>query len=243
MENNEEIKQFMNSGHLLLPNISIDCVIFGFHDHQLKVLSVRFKKTEFNALPGGFVYLEEGVEQAARRILEERTGLKEIYLEQFYVFGQADRKNTDSHRRFLEENGIEADDGHWLLQRFISIGYYALVDFSKVTLRADSLSEWCQWFEISDLPPLIMDHAEIVQKALKTLRLRLDYSLSAFTLLPETFTMSELQTLYETIQNRKLLRTNFQRKILSMDILERIDKKWTGGAHKAPYLYRLRSDV
>jgi hypothetical protein len=116
-----------------------------------------------------------------------------------------------------------------------------LVDYSKVHVNPSGLSDASEWMDVSALPKLFLDHNRIVIKALEALRQRLDDKLVAFELLGDTFTMSELQVVYETILGKRLVRTNFQRKILSLDILERIEKKYTGGAHKAPYLYRLKS--
>jgi ADP-ribose pyrophosphatase YjhB (NUDIX family) len=226
-----------------LPSISVDCVIFGFHENQLKVLLLKFKKSPVWALAGGFVGLEEDVDQAAQRILEERTGLTDIFLEQFYTFGDMARnyRAVDEHRDVTEAMGGEVDKLDFVDQRFITIGYYALVDYSKVQVSPSGLSDASEWMDVSALPKLFLDHNRIVIKALESLRRSLDEKLVAFELLGDTFTMSELQLVYETILGKRLVRTNFQRKILSLEILERIEKKYTGGAHKAPYLYRLKS--
>jgi ADP-ribose pyrophosphatase YjhB (NUDIX family) len=226
-----------------LPGISVDCVIFGFHENQLKVLLLKFKKSPVWALAGGFVGLDEDVDQAAQRILEERTGLTDIYLEQFYTFGDIARnyRAVDEHRDVNEAMGGESDRLDFVDQRFVTIGYYALVDYSKVHVNPNGLSDASEWMDVSALPKLFLDHNRIVIKALESMRRSLDEKLVAFALLSETFTMSELQLVYETILGKRLVRTNFQRKILSLDILERIEKKYTGGAHKAPYLYRLKA--
>jgi hypothetical protein len=134
------------------------------------------------------------------------------------------------------------DNDHWLLKRFVSIGYYALVDFTKAIPTPDSISDSCDWFSLDSLPTLMQDHRQIVDKALQVLQANLDHKLIGFNLLPENFTMGDLQCLYETILNKKLIRAAFQRKMLSLGILERVAKKWTGGAHKAPYLYRFISE-
>ena len=223
----------------IIEQVSIDCVIFGFYDNQLKVLLLKFKGVEVWALPGGFVFHSENIEEAAIRILEDRTGIRDIYLEQFYVFGNKNRQFREVHEQVMSVNGIKADNTHWLYQRFISIGFYALVDFSKVTPVSDDLSDECGWCDIEDMPNLAFDHPQILQKALDALRSNLDTQLVGFNLLPVTFTMGELQNLYETILGKKLIRTNFQRKMLSLEILERVEKKYSGGSHKAPYLYRL----
>lgn len=230
------------NGEDFLPGLAIDAVIFGFHQNQLKILLLEYKNTGLFALPGGFIREEENLNDAASRMLVERTGLKDIYLDQFYVFGDRARQNADTLRAIMVGKGIAITDNHWLLQRFVSVGYYALIDFSKAVPIPDSLSDSCDWYDLDSLPPLILDHSSIVHKALEKLRANLDRKLIGFNLLPETFTMGDLQSLYETILGQKLHRTNFQRKMLSLGILERLDKKWTGEPHKAPYLYRFISD-
>lgn len=221
-----------------IQQLSIDCVIFGFHGEQLKVLLPKVKQLELWSLPGGYVLKKEDIEAAAQRILEERTGLRDIYLEQFYVFGKANRSTGETLKKVLLANSIQIPEDSWVFERFISIGYYALVDFSKVNTKIGIYDEACEWHDIHQLPNLAFDHAEIIQKALETLRFMLDDKLVGLNLLPETFTMKELQILYETILDKPLRRDNFQRKILTMGILERIEKKFTGAAHKAPYLYK-----
>ncbi len=221
-----------------IPHLSIDCVIFGFHGEQLKVLLPKVKRLDTWTLPGGYVLKSEDLEEAAQRILEERTGLKDIYLEKFYTFGKAKRSTGEMMKKMLLVNDFEIDESSWIFQRFVSIGYYALVDFSKVVTKTGVYDEFCEWYDIHQLPNLAFDHAEIIQKALETLRYMLDDKLVGLNLLPETFTMKELQILYQTILDKPLRRDNFQRKILSMGILERIEKKFTGAAHKAPYLYK-----
>lgn len=233
------IKAFLDKGPKYLPNISVDCVIFGFHENQLKVLLLEFKHTKAFALPGGFVFKEESADEAATRILWERTGVKDIYLEQFYTFGELNRGNWDVHKATMSTHGFDLEPDHWLLQRFISIGYYALIDFSKVQTTPDIFSDLGDWYDIHQIPELILDHNRIIDKALETLQLMLDYKLVGFNLLPETFTMNELQSLYETILGKKLLRANFQRKMLNLGILERVEKKFSGKAHKPPYVYRI----
>jgi 8-oxo-dGTP diphosphatase len=223
----------------IIEQVSIDCVIFGFHENQLKILLLKFKGVEAWALPGGFVFHDESMDDAAHRILEDRTGIKDIYLEQFHVFGDNNRQFKKLHEEVMTINGIATEENHWLFQRFISIGFYALMDFSKVKPTIDDYADICDWYDIEAMPNLSFDHPQIFQKALETLRSNLNTKLVGFNLLPETFTMGELQSLHETILGKKLIRTNFQRKILSLDILERIEKKYTGGSHKAPYLYRL----
>jgi ADP-ribose pyrophosphatase YjhB (NUDIX family) len=236
---NEFIRQEMNiTGEGFLPGLAIDTVIFGFHDNELKVLLLSYKYTGLYALPGGFVHVDEDVNEAARRVLFSRTGLTNIFLDQFYVFGDRSRHDTTPLKTIMEARGFTPPDDHWLLKRFVSVGYYALVDFTQAIPTPDSISDSCDWFGLDDLPPLMQDHRQIIDKALQTLQANLDHKLIGFNLLSENFTMGDLQRLYETVSNKKLIRAAFQRKMLSLGILERVAKKWTGGAHKAPYLYR-----
>ena len=232
-----DLKEYWEASPMLLPGVSIDCVIFGYHDNLLKILLLKYKNTDFYALPGGFINQDENLEDAAARVSEERTGLKDIYLEQFYVFGNKDRRFDATHHQLMSGSGIVLKANHFLLNRFISIGYYALIDFSKATPMPDAFSDSCEWYDLEAIPTLIFDHDAILQKALRSLRTNLDEKLIGLNLLPETFTMNEFQNLYETVLGEKIARSNFQRKVLGMDILKRLDKKITGGAHKAPYLY------
>ncbi|MBD1391839.1 NUDIX hydrolase [Mucilaginibacter glaciei] len=226
------------TGEGFIPNLAIDAVIFGFHDNELKVLLMHYSNTGYVALPGGFIRLEEDLDVAAMRVASERTGLKEIFLDQFHIFGDMTRFDPEPFKAILNANGIEPPVNHWLLKRFISVGYFALVDFTKVTPTPDKLFDSCGWYDLNDLPRLIQDHQLIIKKALESLRTQLDNKLIGFNLLPDNFTMGDLQALHETVLGKKLLRPAFQRKILSMGILERVAKKYSGGAHKAPYLYR-----
>lgn len=212
-----------------LPHLSIDCVVFGFHESALKVLILKLKDQDLWGLPGGYVKNEESLNDAANRILKERTGAKDIYLQQFRVFGDLRRSEG-----FFEDY----DDRQWHKQRFISIGYYALVDFTDVTPVIDEFSAACEWVDVENLPSFMMDHGLILEKALATLRKQLNYKPIGMSLLPEKFTMPELQKLYEIILDKKLNRGNFYRKILRFGILEKLNESRKGGAHKAPDLYK-----
>jgi hypothetical protein len=233
-----EINETESSGSNYMRGLAIDAVIFGFHDHQLKVLLMHYKKTGLFALPGGFIHEKENLNDAAKRVVSERSGLTNIYLEQFYAFGDYARYDPASMKSIMTANGIAYDDSHWLLQRFISVGYYALIDFSKIVPAPHTIFDSCDWYEIPHVPKLMQDHNEIVQKALSALRNNLDNTLVASNLMPDVFTMGDLQILYETILDKKLLRPAFQRKMLALGVLERVAKRWTGAAHKAPYLYK-----
>jgi 8-oxo-dGTP diphosphatase len=238
MENRQINEANDPTGKTYMAGLAIDAVIFGFHDHQLKVLLMQYKKSDIFALPGGFIHKEENLDTAAQRVVGQRTGLSDIYLEQFHVFGDTARFDPTPLKSIMIANGLTPGDNHWLLQRFISVGYYALVDFTKVTPMPDRIFDNCAWYAIADIPKLMQDHNRIIKNALESLQRDLDNKLVAFNLMTEEFTMNDLQTLYETILDKKLLRPAFQRKMLSLGVFERIAKKWTGGAHKAPYLYK-----
>ncbi len=219
-----------------LESVSLDCVVFGFHDNQLKVLLLSMKYSHEWALPGGFVCKDESVEQAATRVLKERTGLDNIFLKQFKVFSDPERSVLNPAVKDVVESG-ENTSLEWFNQRFISIGFYAFVDFTKVVPKPDNFSDNAEWKSIGEKESLMMDHDFILQEALNTLREQLNYQPIGYNLLPDKFTMPELQKLYETILDKKLDRRNFQRRILSFNILNKLEERKTGGAHKSPFLY------
>jgi 8-oxo-dGTP diphosphatase len=234
----KEIRDHYFHGHeKYLRHISVDCIIFGFHNNELKVLLVKARYAGKWALPGGFILKEEHMDQAAQRILKQRTGLGEIYLRQFHAFSDPDRSTKKINQQFLKNVGIKSKKS-WMFERFITVGYYALVDFTKVAPVPDIISDACEWFSIYDIPEMILDHRHIFDEALQNLRLQLNFHPVGFNLLSKKFTMPELQKLYETIFGKNLDRRNFQRKIIATGILKRLDETKKGVAHKAPYYYK-----
>lgn len=229
----ELIEYSENARENYIDHISIDCVVFGFHEGQLKVLALKVRNEESWYLPGGFVRKTEPIEMAANRILKERTGLDEIFLQQFHVFGDPERDKT--HHELYKD--MLPPEENWFAMRFLTIGYYALVDFVNVNPTPDAHAATCTWYDLDDLPDLKLDHALILKTALDTLRLQLNYQPIGYNLMPKEFTMPELQKLYETILDKKLDRRNFQRRMLSFGILNRSEEPRKGGAHKAPFLY------
>jgi len=223
-----------------LPHIAYDSVVFGFSGDALKILIMEYHNTGLFALPGGFVRVDEDLDNAVRRGLHERTGLNNIYLEQFYTFGSVARFQPEVMAAILKANGHDQPENQWLTDRFISVGYYALINYKDVVPRPDALSDSCTWYDVDALPELILDHRSIVGKAIETLRLNLHRKVVGINLLPEKFTMNELQTVYEKIMGQQMRRTTFQRTMLATDMLERHEKRYSGGAHKAPYLYSFR---
>lgn len=231
-----------------IAQLTLDCVIFGFHDKKLKLILSKLKlEKDIFALPGGFILQEEDIEDAAKRVLYERTGIQDVYLEEFGTFG---RTNRISDEDFLLFSSIARDlypdveppvNENNQKMRIVSIGYYALVDFEKVIPQKIDLDESCDWYDIKELPNMIFDHQEMVEKGLEVLQERLDKKLLFNNLLPETFTLKDVQELYETVYYKPFPANNFQKKILDLNVLERLDKKYTGAKSKAPYLYRLKS--
>jgi len=228
---------FIKGHEKYLRHISIDCVVFGFHENELKVLLLKAKYAGKWALPGGFILKEEHLDDAAQRILKERTCLDKIFLQQFYTFSDPARSTKPINQGFLKKMGIKLDKS-WMFERFISVGYSALVDFTKVKPVPDIFSEKCEWFSIHEIPSMILDHENILAEALAHLRIQLNFQPVGYNLLPVKFTMPELQKLYETILERKLDRRNFQRKIIDTGILKRLEETKKGGSHKAPYYYK-----
>ena len=246
---NPHMPELQNTDYIR--QLSIDCVIFGYREGKLHVLLPKLATLkDYFGLPGGFVRQTEDIDEAARRVLSDRTGLTDIYLEQFRVFGKARRSNDALVKRLLEAEPEVPGAGEWisanrewLTSRFVSIGYYALVDISKVTPKKTEIDVSVEWYPVANLPPMILDHAVIAGEALKSLRRDLDEKLIAFNLLPEKFTMKELRLLYEAVYDRPFRRNNFQKKMLDLGVLERLEKKFTGASNRAPYLYRFGRDT
>ncbi|WP_264532174.1 NUDIX hydrolase [Flavobacterium sp. N502540] len=235
-------KKIIENSENYQPGLSIDCVIFGFHDNQLKVLLIKTPFDEKWSLPGGFIPIEEDIDTAAVTVLKERTGMQGIFLRQFATFGRVKRNDLDFGNAVLDHYNISREDGKWFTQRFITIGYYALIDFLKAVPQKENSQEIIEWIDHKEVPELILDHREILDRALNTLRIELNLMPVGYNLLPEKFTIPQLQKLYETILDRKLDRRNFLRKITNIGILNKLDEKKNNVAHKAPNLYTFDTD-
>ncbi len=240
------MKRFDIENHIA--QLSVDCVIFGYEAKALKVLISKFKfGKESWVLPGGYIKKTESINQAATRVLKERIGLDDIYLEQFRIFGDENRIvgspfNAIMQRELPLYDAERFDEQvtEWMTSRFVCIGFYALVDIQKVQPQTGEFDERLEWRSINQVPPMVYDHQEILGAGLESLRQSLDTKLIGFNLLPETFTMKEVQELYEAVYDRSFTQSNFQKKILELNVLERLEKKFTGAQNKAPYLYRFR---
>lgn len=202
------------------PALTVDAVVFGLDEEDLKVLLVERDLEPFQgrwALPGGFVHEEEGLEEAARRELQEETGLERIFLEQLYTFGDVGR----------DPRG-----------RVVSVAYYALVKLGDHKVRAATDAREASWFPVWDPPSLAFDHDRILQTALTRLKGKVRYQPIGFELLPAKFTLTQLQRLYETILERPLDKRNFRKKLLAMELLVELDEVEQDVAHRAARLYR-----
>jgi len=223
-----------------IPNLSYDCVIFGFNGEKLKILILEYHNTGLFALPGGYIKKEESLQEAVNKGVEERTGIKDVFLDQFQTFGKLNRTDPDATRSILQAKNKDLNEKQWMMERFITVGHYALINYENVNPKPDNLSDSIAWYDIKNVPQLMMDHNEIVDKALEVLRNNISEKLIGMNLLPAKFTMKQLQQVFEAILDETLRRTSFQRKMLSMDILERHEKLFEGKAHKAPYLYSFK---
>ncbi|MFT3685713.1 MAG: NUDIX domain-containing protein [Phycisphaerales bacterium] len=202
------------------PALTVDCVIFGLDEDELKVLLIKRAGDPFKgrwALPGGFVDMDEGLEAAARRELEEETGLRQAFMEQLYTFG---------------------DPGRDPRGRVVSVAYWALTRVLAQPVRAASDAESAMWFGMSDLPKLAFDHGAILTMAHARIRAKVRYQPVGFELLPREFTLSRLQKLYEVVLDRPLDKRNFRKRIMEMGVLVDTDKVEQDVAHRAAKLYR-----
>jgi 8-oxo-dGTP diphosphatase len=206
------------------PSVTADVTAFTLRDGDLQVLLIKRKHPPFEgmwAIPGGFVGIDESLEEAALRELEEETGVCDVYLEQLYTFGDVDR----------DPRG-----------RVITVAYFALVPATIIDPQAgDDAAEAC-WWSVYDLPPLAFDHTDILAYALQRLRYKLEYTAVGFELLPEVFTLSELQAAYEVVLGEKLDKRNFRRKILGAEVIKETGEYRVGEGRPAK-LYHFRDDV
>jgi 8-oxo-dGTP diphosphatase len=199
--------------------VTVDCVVFGLDVRDLKVLLVQRGVEPFKgrwALPGGFVRMDESLDDAALRATLT-AGVRHVFLEQLYTFGEPDR----------DPRG-----------RVVTVAYYALVKLSDHRVRASTGASEAAWFSVWDTPKLAFDHEEILRVALQRLKGKVRYQPIGFELLPPRFTLTQLQQLYETVLEREIDKRNFRKKILAMDLLAETDEVEQDVAHRAARLYR-----
>ena len=208
-----------NKSEYLKFGLSIDCVVFGYNEGKVQVLLIERNAQPFKgnwALPGELVSTDSNLEDAANGILNNFTGLSNIFMEQFLTFGSVDRHPAG---------------------RVTTVGYYSLVGSNKYKPITSSWSKSIQWFDINDLPNLAFDHERILRKGINTLKRMVRYRPVGFELLTNKFTLSELQDLYEAILNYKFDKPNFRKKILSMDLLIQLDEFQENVSHRPAKLF------
>lgn len=232
----------MDTNKLLNPNISVDCVIFGFDGEKLKVLLIERNIVEQNEmyndkkLPGSVILNDEDLDDAAARVLTELTGIKSIYLSQFHAFGHPSRTNNPRDIHWLEKTT------HLKIDRIVTIAYMALVKIDrKLVFSAEDTT--AKWYDIKqiDTMNLAFDHAKIIEKGLEHVRHRLDLEPHLlFELLPRKFTISQLRTLHDTIHQVQSDVRNFQKKLALMPYVVPLDEFEKDVAHRAARLYKYK---
>ena len=241
MDTQAEIEDFLLNGHLqYVPHVSIDCAIFGYHGQQLKILLIRNKFIQGWCLPGGYIKRTETLVKAANRIVKERTGIGNLFLQQFKTFGDPNRAriNEFDEELWYKATGLRITKTNWLIDQTISVGFYSITDFSKSTPKPDLMSDECKWFDIDRVPKLEFDHKEMIQEALHTMRVYLYHYPIGYNMLPEKFTLSEIHALYETLVGKKLDVSNFPKKLISLGLLKKLSEKRSIGPHRSPHLYK-----
>ena len=226
------------------PNISVDCVIFGFDFEKLNVILIERTLVDSetgkiliddHTLPGAHIYKNEPLEDAARRILFKLTGLHDIFLEQFYTVGDPDRLKNPVDRLWL--SSIDRDPE----EHVISICYFSLLNCNEVTIQHTDRNP--QWFPVKELPVLAFDHKYILDKALTALRRKLQYEPIGFEMLPDKFTLSQLQKLYEVVFDITIDKRNFRKKLAGLKYLIQLNEKQKGVSHKPAAFYRFDQDI
>ncbi len=222
-----------------LLDLSVDCVVFGFDDDKLKLLVIEQERVLKNkpprkALPGNLVFESESLDEAASRVLKELTGLNGVYLRQFYTFGKPERvrdlKDQEWLRKFRQRPN----------SRVISVAYYSLVKMEDYHLSPSSFAENAEWIDIEDIPELAFDHNEIVTRAIGKLRKDTENYNISFKLLPNKFTLGQLQKLYEVILNKELDKRNFRKSIRKIEALVPLNEKQKNVDHKPAQLFMFR---
>jgi ADP-ribose pyrophosphatase YjhB (NUDIX family) len=223
-----------------LRNVLVDNVILGYHDRELKVLLQQPISLDKWTVTGGYIKRTESIEEAADRIARLRTGLKNLFLQQFRSFGNPERgidsgKNPENMSKL---SGIEIPPDLWIFDRFVSVGFYTLTEFSMVEIKKWSHDADCRWWPVNDLPPKMFDHQLIITEALRSLRMHIAFFPIGYELLPEKFTLPEINRLYATILGRPLDERNFQKRLLTSGVVVKTAETRKIGAHRSPFLYK-----
>lgn len=236
----EEFDFFVNDGAGYLRNVLIDNVIFGYHDKELKILLQQPIMLDGWTVTGGYIKKTEPIEEAADRIAAARTGLKNLFLQQFRSFGSPQRRwlGDSFSQRLKELTEIVVAADSWLFEYFVSVGFYTLTEFAEVQLTKSFYDAECRWWPVNDLPQMMFDHAELIAAALQALRLHIAHFPIGYQLLPEKFTLPEIHSLYETVLGKSLDDRNFTKKLLASGIIIKLNETKKIGAHRSPFLYK-----
>lgn len=229
----------LNGDKYYIPRVSIDCAIFGYHEQQLKLLLIKHKAVNGWCLPGGYIKRTEKLVEAASRNVKERTGVDNLFLQQFKTFGDPGRAKFEEfdEEKWFRVTGVRITKDNWLVDQTISIGFYAITDFSKTVLHSDMMTVECAWFDIDSVPKLEFDHDEMVKEALHTMRVQLYHYPIGYNLLADKFALKEIHALYETLLGKKLDISNFTKKLIALGLLKKTDEKRKIGPHRSPHLY------
>ncbi len=234
-----DLKGFLERGFdYFLPHLSIDQVIIGYQENELRCLLLQIADKWL--LPGGYIGMDESVDDAAIRILKERTGLEAPHLQFLAVFGDPKRQFTAEWKEFFEESGLIWKDNYWFNTRFVTLAYYALVNIDQTYPVVGDIDESFAWFPFSELPEMWMDHKSIALEARNRLKADIRQEQVAYNLLPDQFTMPELHQLYQTILEEKLDRSRFQKKMLSTGLFDRLPKLQKKSPGSNPYKYKIK---
>ncbi len=223
-----------------LKNVAVDNVIFGYHDKELKILLQRPAGFSKWTVTGGYIKKTETIDEAAYRVAFLRTGLQNLFLQQFHAAGSPQRVKDKEFtpERVSKLTGTKVPSDLWIFDYYVSIGFYTLTEFSLVSVIKGPFDEEIQWWPISQLPALMFDHKEIIAEALKALRHHIYHYPVGYELLPEKFTLPEIHSLYETILGKSLDRRNFARQMMATNIIKKLDETKSIGAHRSPFLYK-----
>ena len=234
----ETIENIRRELHSCIPQLSINCVIFRFNGEILQVPIVRPIHVDIWTIPGGYVRQSEDIDVAAQRILFEQTKLNNPLLSQFGTFGAAQREFEHEMSGF-SKLGVPEDLIKWIGRRFVTIGYYSIVGRDQKNLKPGPLFKEVKWINVEETDELALDHTHLVSKALTTLRSELQSRPLISSFMPETFTIPQLQKLYEAILGRTVDRGNFRQRILKSKILTKIGQSKEKTGSRPPILYRL----
>ena len=234
-----DYREFLErGGDYFLKNLSIDLVIIGYQDHQLKCLLLQIGEKWI--LPGGYIGKKESVTGAAVRIMKQRTGLEDPHLNFLSVFGDADRQFREEWKEFIQASGQPWKESYWFNTRFVSLAYYSLVNVLDTYPVPGEFDQAVAWFPFEELPELWMDHRDIIRQARNRLMEDVKHHHLTHELLPSPFTMPELHRLHQAILREKIDRSRFQKKMIASGVYKRLPRRRMETPGRNPYQYMLK---